>query len=68
MINGNTLTQCIIAKQPRVTTVVGQKQSFHKIKRKGRAKTAAQAQIHRVSFLVDEVVTDNLKKNQLTGL
>ena len=60
MKNGNTLTQRMISKQPQVTTVAGpQTISFRKIKRKRRAKTAAQAQIQRLSLPVDEVVTEN---------
>ena len=59
MKNGNTLTQRIIAKQPRVTTVSGpQTILFRKIKRKRGAKTAAQAQIQRLSPPVDELVTE----------
>ena len=64
MKNENTLTQRIISKQPRVTTVAGpQTISFKNIKRKRRSETAAQAQIQRLSPPVDEVVTEN-KKNK----
>ena len=65
MKNFNTITHCIIAKQPRVTTVSGpQTISFRKIKHKRRAKTAAQAQIQRLSPPVDEVVTENETKQK----
>ena len=58
--NGNTLTQRIIAAQPRVTTVAGpQTIYFRKIECKGRAKTSAWAQIQILSPPVDEVVTEN---------
>ena len=61
MKNGNDPTQRITAKQPRVTTVVGpQTIYFRNIKRKCRAKTASQTQIHRLYPPVDEVVTENL--------
>ena len=57
MKNGNTLAQRILAKQPRVTTVVGpQTISLRKIKRKRRAKTTAQEHIYRLSPPVDELV------------
>ena len=60
--NVNTLTQLSISKQPRVTNVaVPQKKYFRNIKRKRRARTAAQANIHILSHPVDEVVTENLK-------
>ena len=63
MKNGNTLAQRILAKQPRVTTVVGpQNISFQKIKRKCRTKTTTQENIHRLSPPVDEVVAENSKK------
>ena len=66
MKNGNTLAQRILAKQPRVTTVVGpQTISFRKIKAKRGEKTAAQEHIHRLSPTVDEVVTEN-EKNRKT--
>ena len=70
MRNGNTLTQRIIVKQPRVTTVDGpQTFSFTKIKRKRGGKTAAQAHIKILSPPVDEVVTENEeKKTQTRGL
>ena len=70
MKNGNTITQRIIAKQYRVTTVAGpQTISLRKIKHKRRAKTAAQTQIQVFSPPVDDVVTQNgKKKNQLRGL
>ena len=62
MKNGNTITQHIIANQPRVTTVDSpQTISFRNIKRKCREKTAAQAHIQRLSPPVDEVVTENKK-------
>ena len=65
MKNGNTLTQRTIVKQPRVTTVAGPKAiSFQKIRRKRRAKTAAQEKIHRLSHTVDEVVTENAKNRK----
>ena len=68
MKNGYILTKRIIANQPRVTNVAGpQTISFQKIKRKRRAKTVAQAQIQILSPPVDELVTNNLKK-QLRGL
>ena len=69
MRNGNTLTQCTIAKQPRVTTVAGpQIISFRRIKRKRGAKTAAQARIQRFSTPFDEVVNENGKKSANTSL
>ena len=62
MKNGNTITQHIIANQPRVTTVDSpQTISFRNIKRKCREKTAAQAHIQRLSPPVDEVLTENKK-------
>ena len=58
----NNLTQCIIANQPRVTTVAGpQTISFWNIKRKLREKTAAQAHIDILSPSVAEVVIVNEK-------
>ena len=69
MKNGNTLTHHIIAKQPRVTTVAGpQTISFRNIKREGRSKTSAQAQIQQLSPPVYEVANKNGKKPQLRGL
>ena len=69
MKNLNNITRRIIAKQPRVTTVDGpQTIYFLKIKRKRRAKAAAQAQIQRFFPPVDEVVTENEKKKQKRGL
>ena len=63
MENGNTLTQRIIAKHPRVTTVSGpKKKSFREIKRKRRAKITPQAHIQILSLPVAEVVIDNEKK------
>ena len=57
ILNGNTLKQRIIAKNPRVTIVaVPQAISFQKIKRKRGEKTAAQAQIYILSLTVSEVV------------
>ena len=51
-------------KQPRVTTVANpQTISFRKIKRKRGAKKSAQTQIKRFYPPVDEVVTENEKKN-----
>ena len=65
MKNLNTLTHRIIAKQSRVTTVAGsQTISFRGIKRKRGAKTATQAHIKILSRLVDELVTDNEKKQK----
>ena len=65
MEHGNTLAQRIMAKQPQVTTAVGpQNIFFRKIKRKCRAKTAAQEHIHRLSPPVDEVVKKNAKKRK----
>ena len=71
MRNGITLTQRIIAKQPRLNTIAGpQTISFRKIKRNHWAKTAAQAHIQILCPPVDKLVTDNEKneKNQLSGL
>ena len=54
MKNDNTLTQYIITNKPPVNTVAGtQTISFWKIKRKHKAKTAAQAQIQILSPPVD---------------
>ena len=62
MKNGYILTKRIIANQHLLTTVAGpQKLSFRKIKRKRRAKPAAQGQIQRFPPQVDEVVTENEK-------
>ena len=69
MKNGNTIKQHITAKQPRVTAVAGpQTISFRKIKRKRRAKTAAQAQIQRPSTPVAEVLIGNGKKPAKSSL
>ena len=63
--NCNTLTQRIIENQPQVTTVAGpQTISFQNIKRKRKKKTAAQAQIQRLSPLIDEVLNENEKNRK----
>ena len=63
MKNENTITQHIIAKQPRLTTVDGpQTIYFRKINHNRREKTAAQAKIPRLSISFAEVETENEKK------
>ena len=57
--NGNTLTQCIIAKQPLVTTVAGpQTIYFWKNNPKRKAKASAQAHIQRFFPSVYELVIE----------
>ena len=64
MKNDNALTQRIIGKQPRVTTVSRSTNiSFPKIKRRRKAKKATQAQIQILSPPVAKLVIE-IKKTK----